>query len=244
MRTGATVDVEDDASRHILVVDDDDPTRTLLRRLLTIEGYSVDEASDGPAALEMATRAEPDLILLDIMMPGLDGLDLLATLRRTSDVPVILLSAKSSEADRVVGLRLGADDYVVKPFSTGELAARIAAVLRRSGHSRPTEHLEFNGLDIDVARHAVTVRGRLIELPAREYEVLAFLASNPGQVFSRERLLDEVWGAGGPAGSREDRPDPATVTEHIGRLRRRIEEDPERPRWVRTVRGMGYRFDR
>jgi two-component system phosphate regulon response regulator PhoB len=236
---GAIVDSRDEASLHILVVDDDEATRRLLRRLLEMEGYSVDEAPDGPAAMAVVARREPDLILLDIMMPGIDGLDLLSMMRRTSRVPVILLSAKSSEADRVVGLRLGADDYVVKPFSTGELAARIAAVLRRAGASRSPGRLEFGALEIDLARRQVSVGGRPIDLPAREYEVLTFLAASPGEVFSREQLLAELWGSG-PA---DDRPDPATVTEHIGRLRRRIEENPEQPRWVRTVRGIGYRFD-
>jgi DNA-binding response OmpR family regulator len=227
-----------DGSQRILVVDDDTSTRTLLRRLLTTEGYTVDEAPDGPAALEQVGAGPPDLVLLDIMMPGQDGLDVLQGLRRTSDVPVILLTAKDDEADRVLGFRFGADDYVVKPFSSAELAARIAAVLRRAGAapSPAALQLDFDGLRIDLARREVTVRGAIVDLPAREFDVLAFLASSPRQVFSREQLLEQVWP---PSAERT----PGTVTEHIGRLRRRIEEDPERPRWVRTVRGVGYRFE-
>jgi DNA-binding response OmpR family regulator len=238
------VDEGADGSLRILVVDDDRSTRTLLRRLLATEGYAVDEAADGPTALEMVTALPPDLLLLDIMMPGQDGLDVLQGLRRTSDVPVILLSAKDDEADRVLGFRFGADDYVVKPFSSAELAARIAAVLRRAGAARSGRggtRLDFDGLQIDLTRREVTVRGSVVDLPAREYDVLAFLATSPRQVFSREQLLEQVWppSAGEPSGDRAS----GTVTEHIGRLRRRIEEDPERPRWVRTVRGVGYRFE-
>ena len=223
---------------RILVVDDDPSTRTLLRRMLTIEGYSVDEAADGPGAMERMGVAPPDLILLDVMMPGQDGLDVLEGLRRTSAVPVILLTARNEEADRVLGFRFGADDYVVKPFSTAELTARIAAVLRRTGGTGPAgrQRLHFDGLEIDLARHEVTVRGKPVDLPSREYEVLAFLASSPEQTFTREQLLDRLW-------PRTAEPNPGTVTEHIGRIRRRIEEDPERPRWIRTVRGTGYRFE-
>ncbi len=222
---------------RILVVDDDRATRTLLRRLLSTEGYDVDEAPDGASAVQSVESRAPDLVLLDVMMPGQDGLEVLETLRRTTDVPVILLTAKGDEADRVLGFRFGADDYVVKPFSSAELAGRIAAVLRRTGALRPGAHtLEFDGLRIDLARREVTVDGRAVELPAREYEVLAFLASSAGQTFSRQQLLDRLW-----PGSAE--PGEGTVTEHVGRLRRRIEEDPEKPRWVRTVRGVGYRFD-
>lgn len=232
------VEAASEASLRILVVDDDRSTRTLLRRLLSTEGYAVDEAPDGPAALVQVAARPPDLLLLDIMMPGQDGLDVLQALRRNSDVPVILLSAKDDEADRVLGFRFGADDYVVKPFSSAELAARIAAVLRRAGAARSGGGtvLDFEGMRIDLVRREVTVRGATVDLPAREYDVLAFLASSPRQVFSREQLLEQVWP---PDGDRT----PGTVTEHVGRLRRRIEEDPERPRWVRTVRGVGYRFE-
>ncbi len=221
---------------RLLVVDDDEPTRTLLRRLLATEGYTVEEAADGRAALEKMVALAPDLVLLDVMMPGQDGLDVLEEVRRTSDVPVILLTARGDEADRVLGFRFGADDYVVKPFSTAELTSRITALLRRAGVARSSTHLDFDGLEIDLARREVTVRGRTVDLPAREYDVLAFLASSPGQTFSRDQLLDRLWPHSAPRNE-------GTVTEHIGRLRRRIEDDPERPHWVRTVRGAGYRFE-
>jgi two-component system phosphate regulon response regulator PhoB len=226
-----------EGQRRILVVDDDTPTRTLLREFLTLEGYVVDEAPDGSTAMTEVARRGPDLVLLDVMMPGQDGLDVLALLRRTTDVPVILLTAMDHENDRVMGLRLGADDYVVKPFSPAELAARIATVLRRTGAARPAAHLDFDDLQIDTVSHQVTVRGEVIELPAREYELLVFLASRPRQALSREQLLEAVWG------STPERQQPSTVTEHVRRIRRRIEEDPDRPRWLRTVRGVGYRFD-
>ena len=232
----STVDAGEHGSLRILVVDDDTSIRTLLRRLLTIEGYAVDEAADGPAALSAFQSTAPDLVLLDVMMPGQDGLDVLAGLRRTSDVPVILLTAKDTEADRVLGLRFGADDYVVKPFSSAELTARIAAVLRRAGAGRSATRLDYPGLEIDLTRREVTVRGHPVDLPAREFDVLAFLARSPRQTFSREQLLEQLWP---PSADRN----PSTVTEHVGRLRRRIEDDPERPQWVRTVRGVGYRFE-
>ncbi|MEA2716952.1 MAG: hypothetical protein QOI99_1269 [Actinomycetota bacterium] len=230
------MDAGAEAALRILVVDDDRSVRTMLRRLLTTEGYAVDEAPDGPSALDQVATLAPDLLLLDIMMPGQDGLDVLECLRRTSDVPVILLTAKDHEADRVLGFRFGADDYVVKPFTSAELVARIAAVLRRSGGARSSTVLDFGELRIDRARRQVTVRGTPVDLAAREYDVLAFLASSPRQVFSREQLLADVWP---PSADRN----PGTVTEHVGRLRRHIEEDPERPRWVRTVRGVGYSFE-
>jgi DNA-binding response OmpR family regulator len=235
-RTLVDVSADDGEGPRILVVDDDPDVRTLLRRMLSIEGYAVAEAADGPSALAQVGAFTPDLLLLDIMMPGQDGLDVLEELRRTSLVPVILLTAKNDEADRVLGFRFGADDYVTKPFSTAELTARIAAVLRRTGAGRSAGHLHYDGLEIDLAKREVTVRGELVDLPAREYEVLAFLASSPQQTFTREQLLDRLW----PHAA--DRI-PSTVTEHVGRIRRRIEGDPERPRWIRTVRGVGYRFE-
>ena len=202
-----------------------------------MEGYAVDEAADGPSAIERVRGNPPDLVLLDVMMPGQDGLDVLARLRQTDDVPVILLTAKDDEADRVVGLRLGADDYVGKPFSPAEVAARIDTVLRRARSPRGTARLHFDGLDIDLASREVIVRGELVEMPAREFELLVFLASAPRQAFSREDLLGAVWG------SSADRQQPSTVTEHVRRLRQKVEVDPDRPRWLRTVRGVGYRFD-
>ncbi|HEX3539611.1 MAG TPA: response regulator transcription factor [Acidimicrobiales bacterium] len=221
---------------RILVVDDDEPTRTMLQRLLSWEGYVIEVAGDGPAALAMVEQDGPDLVLLDVMMPGQDGLSVLAELRKTSDVPVIFLTAKGDEGDRVLGLRSGADDYVVKPFSTAELVARIEAVLRRTDH-HPVGGRPATDLVVDQRRRIVTVRGQVVDLPPREFDLLAFLAASPGQVFSREQLLSAVWPSAG------ERPDPGTVTEHARRLRQRIEEDPDEPRWIRTIRGIGYRFD-
>jgi two-component system, OmpR family, phosphate regulon response regulator PhoB len=226
-----------DRPARILVVDDDAPTRTLLRRLLSLEGYVIDEAANGPEAIDHLAREPVDLLLLDVMMPGQDGLELLAQVRRTSDVPVIMLTAKSDEADRVLGLRSGADDYVVKPFSAAELEARIAAVLRRGAHRLAAAPLDFGDLHIDIGGRQLTVNGVAVELPAREFELLVFLASSPGQVFSRETLMSEVWH------SSPEQHDPGTVTEHARRLRQRIEDDPDRPRWIKTVRGIGYRFE-
>jgi len=223
--------------RRVLVVDDDEAVRTLLARLLELEGYVVDEAPDARTALDLMQARPPDLLLLDIMLPGQDGLDLLATLRRRGDLPVILLTARDQEADRVVGLRLGADDYVVKPFSPAELSARIATVLRRSAGRSRGSRLVFDGLELDLASREVYVGGRLVEMPAREFDLLAFLAGSPRQVFSRDQLLDQVWSSSG------DWQDPGTVTEHVRRVRRRIEADPDAPRWIRTVRGAGYRFE-
>lgn len=226
-----------DHSARILVVDDDASTRTLLRRLLSLEGYTIDEAPDGPGAMKHLAETPADLLLVDVMMPGQDGLELLTEIRRTSDVPVILLTAKSDEGDRVVGLRTGADDYVVKPFFTAELVARIEAVLRRTERRRPNGELHFGDLEINPSSRQVTVQGSVVELPPREYELLVFLASSPGRAFTREQLITEVWHAV-PADQ-----DLGTVTEHARRLRQRIEEDPDRPRWIKTVRGIGYRFD-
>jgi DNA-binding response OmpR family regulator len=223
--------------RRILVVDDDVSTRSMLRDLLDLEGYAVDDAPSARQLLERVRTAPPDLVLLDVMMPGQDGLDALAVLRRTSDVPVILVTAKDSETDRVVGLRLGADDYVTKPFSHAELLARISSVLRRARPSRTPAEIDHGDLQIDLVNREVRVRGSLIDLPAREYDMLTYLASSPGVAFSREQLLAELWNG------RADHPGPATVTEHVRRLRGRIEQDPDRPRWIRTVRGVGYRFD-
>jgi len=230
----ASEDREGDA--RILVVDDDETTRRLLRRILSMEGYDVIEAPDAPSALSTLARQEVDLMLLDVMMPGQDGLELLAQIRRKSDLPVIMLTAKADEPDRVLGLKAGADDYVVKPFSTAELLARIEAVLRRAPHRRPPV-LQFDGLQIDPDNRQVRVGGVAVEVPAREFDLLVHLASSPGRAFSREQLLAAVW----PPSPQPH--DPGTVTEHARRLRLRLEEDPDQPRWIKTVRGVGYRFE-
>jgi two-component system, OmpR family, phosphate regulon response regulator PhoB len=233
-----TVDGRTGSAGKVLVVDDDEAVRVLLTRYLEMEGFSVDQVADGGGALNAITASKPDLVLLDLMLPAQDGLDILTQLRRNSDVPVILLTARGSEADRILGLKLGADDYVVKPFSPGELTARINSVLRRTRHSGPTQSLlQFEGLTLDLGTREVNVGGLMVNTTAREFDLLAFLAASPRQVFSRQQLLANVWD------SSEEWQDPDTVTEHIRRIRRRIEPDPDHPRWIKTVRGVGYRFD-
>ena len=224
-------------SGKVLVVDDDEAIRVLLTRYLEMEGYSVEQVRDGGAALAAIATSKPDLVLLDLMLPTQDGLDILTRLRRDSDVPVILLTARGSEADRILGLKLGADDYVVKPFSPGELTARISSVLRRTRTASPQSVLHFEGLSLDLGTREVTAGDQVVATTAREFDLLAFLAASPRQVFSRQQLLANVWD------SSEEWQDPDTVTEHIRRIRRRIEPDPDHPRWIKTVRGVGYRFD-
>jgi DNA-binding response OmpR family regulator len=221
----------------VLVVDDDQAVRVLLTRYLEMEGYSVEQVADGGAALAAIAASNPDLVLLDLMLPAQDGLDILTRLRRNSDVPVILLTARGSEADRILGLKLGADDYVVKPFSPGELTARIDSVLRRSRTAPIQAVLAFDGLSLDLSTREVTAGDLVVTTTAREFDLLAFLASSPRQVFSRQQLLANVWD------SSAEWQDPDTVTEHIRRVRRRIEPDPDHPRWIKTVRGVGYRFE-
>jgi DNA-binding response OmpR family regulator len=228
-----------------LVVDDDSLVRGLLKRLLTLEGYEVIEAEDGGTAIDCLHKETPDLVLLDVMLPTRDGLEVLSEVRKTNDVPVILLSARGEEADRVVGLKMGADDYLVKPFSTAELSARIESVLRRARSAPPApppptatgKRLVFDGLEINIDTREVIVGDQKADTTAKEFDLLAFMAASPRQVFSREQLLDHVWG------SSPDWQSDATITEHVRRLRRKIEADPDHPRWVTTVRGVGYRFE-
>src|SRR5437764_7146810 len=224
----------------VLVVDDEPMLRNLLSRLLRMEGYEGLEAEDGQAALDVVSREKPDLVLLDVRMPARDGLDVLGDLRKTSDIPVILVSALAEEADRVIGLKMGADDYVTKPFSAAELSARIESVLRRAAmRSAPetTSRLSFDGLVIDLTTREVSLDGAKAEMTAKEFDLLAYMAGSPRQVFSREQLLQQVWG------SSSDWQSDATITEHVRRLRRKIEDDPDNPRWITTVRGVGYRFE-
>lgn len=225
------------APPRVLVVDDDEGVRALLTRYLHLEGYEVEEAADGQSAVTSVERRTPDLVLLDRMLPAHDGLDILARMRRITDVPIILLTAMGSEGDRVLGLKLGADDYVVKPFSPAELVARISSVLRRTQSSPPPSRLEFEGLVVDLTSRELTVGGKSVDVTPREFDLLVFLASSPRQVFSRDQILDRVWS------SSSEWQDPATVTEHVRRIRRRIEADPDNPRWIKTVRGVGYRFE-
>ena len=207
-----------------------------MARYLQRDGYEVRVAVDGPDARHSLAEFRPDLVVLDIMLPGESGLEILRDIRQLGDLPVILLTARAEESDRLAGLELGADDYVVKPFSPRELTARVRSVLRRST-PRTTKELSFDGLTIDSARHEVFVDGTTVELTAREFDLLLFVASSPGQVFTRGQLLEQVWE------SSTDWQDPATVTVHIRRLRQKIEVDPHNPRWVTTVWGVGYRFE-
>jgi len=222
---------------RVLVVDDEPEVRNLLQRLLESEGYNVAAAADMSGAKEAMKEADLSLVLLDVMLGGDDGLTLLADLRRVGEVPVILLTGRGAEADRIEGLKLGADDYIVKPFSPGELVARVATVLRRSGMKAPSPKLQFDGLEIDTIAREVVSRGEPIELTAKEFDLLTFLAASPRQVFSRHQLLEHVWA------SSSAWQDEATVTEHVRRIRRKIEVDPDNPRWIATMRGVGYRFE-
>src|SRR5579863_6009782 len=223
---------------RLLVVDDDPDVRRVLVRMLEEEGYTANQAENGVEVKAALANGSPELILLDLMLSGEDGFDVLTDIRRTSDVPVIILSAKMNESDRVLGLRLGADDYVVKPFSGPELAARVASVLRRYSHSPKTPALlEFDDLVIDVTSREVRLGNELIETTMKEFDLLAFLASSPRQVFSREQLLDHVWG------SSSAWQDDGTVTEHIRRIRQKLRATGTRDRWIRTIRGVGYRFE-
>lgn len=224
-------------TQRILIVDDDPMIRDVLHRYLEEAGYAVTEAGDGVRALSEVANDEPDLIVLDVMIPGPDGLSVLRDVRRNREVPVILLTARNEEVDRISGLEFGADDYVVKPFSPRELVARVRTVLRRAVPPTDTSPLEFGPLRIEPASRAVTVHGRAVELTRLEFDLLHFLASSPQRVFSRRELLEQVWD------SSAEWQDPSTVTVHVRRLRAKIEPDPDSPRWITTAWGVGYRFE-
>ncbi len=219
------------------MVDDDHDVRGMLARLLDAEGYHVVEATNGAEALAALDQNRVDLVVLDVMLGDEDGRDVLANIRKKAEIPVIMLTGRGQESERVLGLKLGADDYVVKPFSPAELAARIATVLRRTRPRTPGASMEFDGLTIDVASREVRIGGDEVEMTAKEFDLMAFLAASPRQVFSREQLLEHVWE------SSSAWQDASTVTEHVRRIRRKIESDPDNPRWVKTVRGVGYRFE-
>jgi two-component system, OmpR family, phosphate regulon response regulator PhoB len=222
--------------RQVLVVDDDEVIRRLVRAGLEREGFVVRDAPDGDAALDALERCSASLVILDVNLGTVGGFDVLSRIRASSDVPVILLTGRVSETDRVLGLELGADDYVVKPFSPRELASRVRAVLRRTTRTA-TRVLDFGSLRVDLDARRVFLGGDLVELTAREFDLLTFLASSPGRVFSRSLLLEQVWH------STEEWQDPATVTEHVRRLRAKLEAESEQPRWIRTVRAKGYAFE-
>ena len=223
---------------RILVVEDEESFSDPLSYLLRKEGYEVAVAETGPAALEDFERAGADLVLLDLMLPGLSGVDVCRALRRRSSVPVIMLTAKDSEIDKVVGLEIGADDYVTKPYSSRELLARIKAVLRRG--QEPEEllpaTLESGPVRMDVERHVVTVNGRHTALPLKEFELLEMLLRNCGRVLTRMQLIDRVWG-------NDYVGDTKTLDVHVKRLRAKVEPDPASPQFIVTVRGLGYKFE-
>ena len=221
----------------VLVVDNEPIVREVVVRYLKREGYTTLEADDGDRARLMLERNAPDLVVLDVMLPGTDGLELCRWIRARSELPVILLTARGEEADRIVGLELGADDYVTKPFSPRELAARVRTVLRRSTPAlgEEGEHLEFEGLSLDAETREVRKADEELKLTAKEFDLLWFLASNPRRVFSRDQLMTRVWGY-------EAALDTGTVTVHMRRLREKIEDVPSHPRFLQTVWGVGYRF--
>jgi DNA-binding response OmpR family regulator len=220
----------------VLIVDDEPIVREVVVRYLEREGYRTLEAGDGVRARELVEREAPSLVVLDVMLPGDDGLALCRWIRSSSDLPVIMLTARGEEADRIVGLELGADDYVTKPFSPRELAARVRSVLRRvTAPAGPQRRIELDGLAIDAATREVTKAGQPLTLTAREFDLLWFLASHPRHVFSRSQLMDRVWGY-------ESAVDTGTVTVHVRRLREKIEDDPSRPSRLETVWGVGYRL--
>ncbi|MGN9841591.1 winged helix-turn-helix domain-containing protein [Nonomuraea sp. H19] len=224
---------------RVLVVEDEESFSDALSYMLRKEGFEVSIAATGPEALDTFDRNGADLVLLDLMLPGLPGTEVCRSLRQRSKVPVIMLTAKDSEIDKVVGLELGADDYVTKPFSSRELVARIRAVLRRQGdvaEELETAVLAVGPVRMDVDRHVVAVRGEQVQLPLKEFELLEVLLRNAGRVLTRGQLIDRVWGADYVG-------DTKTLDVHVKRLRAKIEADPSNPRCILTVRGLGYKFD-
>lgn len=220
----------------VLVVDDDPTVTDVVRRYLEREGHQVETAGDGESALRLAERSRPDLVVLDLMLPGISGLDVCRRLRATSDIPIVMLTALGEESDRVVGLELGADDYVTKPFSPRELALRIRSVLRRSAAATPVDDVLVDAeLRVDLSAREATRDGEVLMLTTRELDLLAFLMRHPRHAFSREQLLDRVWGWSFG--------DSSTVTVHVRRLREKIETDASRPKRIATVWGVGYRFE-
>jgi two-component system response regulator ResD len=224
------------AMTTVLVVDDEPIVRDVVVRYLRREGFDTLEAGDGDSARALITTDNPELVVLDVMLPGTDGLSLCRWIRTQGDLPVIMLTARGEAADRIVGLELGADDYVAKPFSARELVMRVKAVLRRvQSRSPAAEPLAFDGLELDPVSREVIRDGEVLRLTAKEFDLLYFLASNPRQVFSRSELMMSVWGY-------EAALDTGTLSVHIRRLRAKIEPDPAKPRHLETMWGVGYRF--
>jgi two-component system OmpR family response regulator len=223
-------------AKKILVVDDERKIVDIVKAYLEKEGFRVAVAYDGKAALDMAKSQAPDLIVLDLMLPEISGWDVCRTLRAESNVPIIMLTARDEDTDKIVGLELGADDYVTKPFNPKELVSRVKAVLRRAeGAAVKKKIIEFADLSIDLERHEVRRGDRLVELTPTEFELLRVLAESPGRVYSRMQLLDKVQGDAYEGYER-------TIDSHIKNLRRKVEADPDQPRYVLTVRGIGYKF--
>ncbi|MGW1782462.1 response regulator transcription factor [Streptomyces sp. NPDC002143] len=220
---------------RVLVVDDDPTVAEVVSGYLDRAGYVVDRAGDGPTALAGAAAHWPDLVVLDLMLPGMDGLEVCRRIRDRGPVPVIMLTARGDEDDRVLGLEVGADDYVTKPFSPRELVLRVESVLRRTRSPAGTRSLSAAGLTIDTAARRAAKNGTELSLTLREFDLLAFFLRHPGRAYSREDLMREVWGW--------DFGDLSTVTVHVRRLRNKVEDDPARPRSIQTVWGVGYRFE-
>ena len=229
--TGATV-------AKILVVDDEPNIREVVELYLRRDGHRVVSAADGEEALEVFRASDPDLVVLDLMLPKISGFEVCRRMQAEKRIPLIMLTARGEEEERIVGLGLGADDYIVKPFSPRELAARVAAVLRRVEESRDhtaEKILDFDGLRIDPNRREVMVRDARVTLTAREFDLLRYLAESPGRVYTRDHLMETVWGYAFAA-------ETSTVTVHVRRLREKIEPDPAHPKYLQTVWGVGYRF--
>ncbi|MCG8346481.1 MAG: response regulator transcription factor [Chloroflexales bacterium] len=231
------------SGERILVVDDEPTIVEVVELYLTREGFEVVTAADGDAALSAISQQRPDMVILDLMLPRIDGLEITRQIRAGGALPIIMLTARSDETDRVVGLELGADDYVTKPFSPRELVARVKAVLRRSqsaaapaARDTALSVIVTGPLRIDPAAHSVTLAGKSLTLTAREFDLLLFLVRHPSQVFTREQLLDQVWGYTFAS-------DASTVTVHIRRLREKIEQNPTKPQFIQTVWGVGYKFE-
>ena len=224
---------------RVLIIEDDPNVAEVVARYLEREGYRVETVADGAEGLDQALRDPPDLVVLDLMLPSLGGLEVCRRLRAAAPVPVIMLTARGEEADRIAGLELGADDYVAKPFSPRELTARVKAVLRRATGPLASQQdpvtLRAGDLEVDVGSHEAMLAGQLVWLTAKEFDLLVHLMRHPRRAFRREELLDQVWGF--------NYGDTSTVTVHIRRLREKIEADPSAPRFVCTVRGVGYRFE-
>ena len=226
------------SARTIVVVEDEAPIAGAIAARLRSEGFDVDVAADGPSGVALVERARPDLVVLDLMLPGFDGLEVCRRIQRDRPVPVLMLTARDSETDLLVGLAVGADDYLTKPFSLRELAVRVQAILRRRdriAHSVDDEPIERPGLVVDTKRRRVEVDGEEIQLTPLEFEILLALAREPGVVLSRDQLMDRIWGYRDHAGGR-------VVDSHVARLRRKIGEDGNDPRFIRTVHGVGYAF--